>query len=76
MVTSETINSFLRTKWRIVGYWGLTLNVVLLPVSLVVVPAYFPAASLNLISGHFPMMLSAWVAAAAVRQWGKSKGEK
>lgn len=70
----ETVEVGARKIWRLVGYWGLTLNVVFMPAALVIVPMYVPAVSLNLVSGHYPMMLAAWVAAAAVRQWGKNKG--
>ena len=67
------LQEFLRRSWRTVGYWGLTANVVLLPVALVLIPWFAPEVSLVLVSGHFPVLLSAWVGAAAVRQWGKNK---
>lgn len=68
--------SFWRRHWRTFGYWGLTLNVVFLPAVFVIVPAYAPETNLSISSGHFPMMMGAWIAAAAVRQWGKNNGEK
>jgi len=72
--STEVVPTFLRKHWRTVGYWGLTLNVVFAPAAFIIIPVLAPSASLVLASQHFPMMMGAWVAAAAVRQWGKSKG--
>ena len=70
----ETVEVGARKIWRLVGYWGLTLNVVFLPAIFVIVPTFFPNADMIYVSAHYPIMLGAWVAAAAVRQWGKNAG--
>ncbi len=70
----ETVEAGARKIWRLVGYWGLTLNVVFLPALFVIIPSYLPNADLSYVSNHYPIMLGAWVAAAAVRQWGKNSG--
>lgn len=64
----------LSRTWRPFGYWGLTVNVSLGPAFMVAVPILWPDASLVLLAQVYPMLLAAWVAAAAVRQWGKVKG--
>ncbi len=70
----QTVEVGARKIWRLVGYWGLTLNVVFLPAVFVIVPTYIPNADLSYVYAHYPIMLGAWVAAAAVRQWGKNEG--
>ena len=74
--STEAVPAFLRKHWRTVGYWGLTLNVVFTPAAFLIIPTYAPGVDLSLASTHFPMMMGAWIAAAAVRQWGKHNGEK
>ena len=69
------IARFNRT-WRPLGYWGLTINVSLGPVVMVLVPILWPGTSLLYLSQVYPMLLAAWAAAAAVRQWGKNKGSE
>jgi hypothetical protein len=70
----QSIEESLRKNWRTVGYWGLTLNVIFAPAAFIIIPTLAPTTGLEIASQHFPMMLTAWVAAAAVRQWGKIKG--
>lgn len=60
--------------WRPYGYWGLTINVSLGPVFMVTVPILWPETDLTLLAQVYPMLLAAWTAAAAVRQWGKNAG--
>lgn len=64
----------LSRTWRPLGYWGLTVNVSLGPVFIGAVPILWPDADLTLFAQVYPMLLAAWVSAAAVRQWGKNKG--
>ncbi len=64
----------LSRTWRPLGYWGLTINVSLGPVFMVLVPILWPGTSLLYLAQVYPMLLAAWVSAAAVRQWGKNMG--
>ena len=64
----------LNRTWRPLGYWGLTINVTLGPVWMSVVPVIWPATNMTLLAQVYPTLLAAWVAAAAVRQWGKNTG--
>lgn len=60
--------------WRPFGYWCLTINVSLGPVLMVTLPILQPDASLLLLGQVYPMLLAAWIGAAAIRQWGKNVG--
>lgn len=41
---------------------------------MVLVPILWPDTDLSLLDGIYPTLFAAWIAAAAVRQWGKISG--
>lgn len=64
------------TWWRQVGFWGLTVNMIVgFPVIAAVVVAR-PETDVSSIVVAFGSILTAWVAAAGIRQWGKNTGSE
>lgn len=63
----------LRRTWRTFGYWGLALNTTGIPPYLIVIDYYNFSVNTTPIIEIYPLIIGGFIAAAGVRQWGKSK---
>lgn len=65
-----------RQNWRTFGYWALTLNAALGFPTLVCLTLLRATESLTVLAGAYATVLTTWIGAAAVRQWGKNTGSE
>ena len=64
------------TGWRPIGYWGMTINVCVLPVAIGIGPIIWPSVDFGMLAQLYPYILGGWCGAAGIRQWGKNSGSE
>jgi hypothetical protein len=65
----------LSKTWRPFGCWMLTINVSFGFPGLFIATYLKPDTNWSIVSGTYAALLTAWIAAAGIRQWGKHNGE-
>lgn len=60
--------------WRQVGYWGITLNIILLPIIITVMKMLDPNNDVSVLINMEISLLTAFCTCAGIRQMGKKHG--
>ena len=72
----KTVRDVSAKWWRQVGFWGLTIMMILgFPLIAFVVIAY-PEGDTSAMVTAYGTTLAAWTACAGIRQWGKNQGSE
>lgn len=75
-VTGTSFKDTSARWWRQIGFWGLTVNMILGFPTILGALWFAPNTNWDPLITIYPTILAAWCTAAGIRQWGKNRGSE